>query len=683
MIKVFIKTATSRQKIRKHAPVAFRIDYFIALLLVLATLSVYYQINQYAFIHIDDNQYVYENRFVRQGLTLESISWAFTELHSVNWHPLTWLSHILDVTMFGVNSGPHHITNLFFHIANVLLLFCILKKMTGQIWQSGFVAALFALHPLHVESVAWISERKDVLFAFFWMMTIGSYIRYWKQPKKKNYAIIVLFFTMGLMSKPMIVTLPFVLLLLDFWPLKRICLQQPLKNNELQEGKQIRTKSKKHISLLAQIFRLILEKTPLFLLSGIISVITIHTQTLGKAVVSIEELSFKARVGNAIVAYSSYIGKMLWPLRLTIFYPQPGTFPLWEITGAGFLLAIFSFLAIQYRKRQPYLPVGWFWYLGTLVPVIGLVQVGGQAMADRYTYIPLIGLYIIITWSVSDILKKLSYRKTVLTAMAVVTIFSLAITTNLQIKLWKNSVCLFKHTLNLTSDNYFIHNNLGTALMRKGRFKEALRHYQMALQIYPDFELAVSNMGLVYAMEGKTSEAIEYYLKALRIDPELIQTRIYLGTALRKQNKQTEAIQHYYDALKKDPDNTEVHYNLGVTMAEKKDFDRAIQHFNKIIELNYNYLVVAHYKLGNIYSVKGKLNDAINHYNAALNICPDFQEALNNIGIALIRKGNVDQAIFNFQKALQINTGDARAQNNLKKALLVKLEGKKGLIHIK
>ena len=372
-------------------------DLLTCLFIIMVTLSVYWQVQNFDFLNFDDDMYVTDNHHVQEGLTLKSIIWAFTTIHASNWHPLTWLSHMLDCQLYGINAGWHHLTNLLFHIANTLLLFFVFQKMTGCFWQSVFVATLFALHPLHVESVAWISERKDVLSTFFWMLTMWSYTRYVERLEVNRYLLVILFFTLGLMSKPMLVTLPFVLLLLDFYPLYRFRFQ---KSDTSANPKQR-----------SNILLLVLEKIPLLVLTAVSSAVTLYAQKHGEAIMSLDAISLKIRISNAVVSYIKYIGKMIYPSNLAVMYPFQGILPWWKITGACLILVSMSLLAIRIIKQSSYFAVGWLWYIGTLVPVIGLVQVGNQSMADRYTYVPLIGLFIIITWGVSELMVQWRYRK--------------------------------------------------------------------------------------------------------------------------------------------------------------------------------------------------------------------------------------------------------------------------------
>jgi tetratricopeptide (TPR) repeat protein len=499
----------------------------ISLLLIAAILIAYWQVKDFDFICFDDKPYVTQNRHVQAGLTVKGFVWAFTTFHASNWHPLTWLSHMTDCELYGLNPMGHHWTSLQIHIANTLLLFFILKYMTGALWRSAFVAALFALHPLHVESVAWVAERKDVLSAFFGMLALIAYCRYAKQPSLAGYLLIILFLSLGLMAKPMLVTLPFLLLLLDFWPLAR------LRSETLS--------------------RLILEKLPLFIPVIISICLTFIAQQSSGAVKSLESFSLTVRIANAFVSYASYVVKAIWPHNLTVFYPHPGnTLPLWQVFGAILLVAGASFLAIRCFKKYPYIAVGLFWYLGMLVPVIGLVQVGPQAMADRYTYMPMTGLFIIIAWGFSDLSTKWHYRKIVLTSFALIILSAFTTRTFLQLGYWRNSITLFERAVSITENNYLAHNNLGAALLEKGKPDEASLHLKKALRIEPGCRAVLYNLGTALSNQGKSDEAVLHYNEMLKIDPKDAIVHNNLADVLSVQGKLNEAVLHYNEALKID-----------------------------------------------------------------------------------------------------------------------------------
>jgi tetratricopeptide (TPR) repeat protein len=562
-----------------------RCDVLICLFLVFSTLAVYWQVTNHEFINYDDDFYITENYHVQAGLKISGLIWSFTSGTMVSnyWHPLTWLSHMLDFQLYGMNAGGHHMTSLLFHITNTLLLFFIFRRMTGNVWKSGCVAALFALHPLHVESVAWVAERKDVLSTFFWLLTMLAYSCYVEKPVLIRYFIVLLFFVLGLMSKPMLVTLPFVLLLMDYWPLGRIQLGQVIKPENV-------------IAQKASVFHLVGEKIPLFLLSAVASVAAYITQQKGDALARMDLALLKIQTANALVSYVSYIRKMIWPSQLAVFYPHPGTLPIWKSVGAGLLLISLTVFFIVSWRRFPYLSVGWFWFIGTLIPVIGLVKVGSFAMADRYTYIPLIGLFIIIAWLVPELVERRPHKKILLVVLATICLLTLTTLTWKQLRYWKNSTVLFDHTLNVTSENYLAHTKLGEVLLEHDKIAEAIRHY----------------------------------LEAVRIEPYFVQAHLNLGDAYAGLGNNEDAIYYYNEALKKKPNYAKAQNNLGNVMARKGNFKTAVYHYNEALKINPNY-AGAYYNLGKIDANQGKIEDAILHYRKALILNPIMTEALYNL----------------------------------------------------
>jgi len=504
-------------------------DILTCLFLVMVTLAVYRQVQHFDFV-FDDFLYIVENRHVQDGLTLDSVIWACTTTHAGNWHPLTWLSHMLDFKIYGLNAGGHHLISLFFHIANTLLLFVVFNKMTGDFRQSGFVAVLFALHPLHVESVAWVAERKDVLSTFFWLLTMLSYIWYVKRPEVSKYLLVILFFALGLLAKPMLVTLPFVLLLLDYWPLCRYQVGQSGCFEGQAQQKQ-------------PALGLVWEKIPFFVLATISCVVTFLAQKHEGYVRSLDVLPLTVRIANALVSYVKYIGKMIWPTKMAVLYPHPGVFPWWKIAGAFLLLLSISLLIIRGIKQNPCFAVGWLWYLGTFVPVIGLVQVGSQSMADRYTYVPFIGLFIIIAWGVTAILASRPYSTIGLAALAIICLPVLMALTGKQLGYWENNITLFEHTLEITSNNYLSHYNLGSALEKQGRTEEAIEHYLKALRIRPGYVDAYNNLGVSLFSKRDVKGAIASFREALRIKPDYSRAKNNLEKVLMIQ-QQNQRLKH-------------------------------------------------------------------------------------------------------------------------------------------
>jgi len=576
---------TKRNKLLQIRP-----DLLVCLFFVIAILSVYWQVRNYSFVNYDDRQYVTQNHYVQAGLTLESIKWSFTAIHASNWHPLTWLSHMLDCQIYEMNPGHHHMTNVLLHILNTLLLFLVFKRMTGKLWQSGFVAALFALHPLHVESVAWVAERKDLLSTFFWMLTLWSYVRYVERSDFNRYLPVLFFFILGLMAKPMLVTLPFVLLLLDYWPLRRFELGSRDENNSQQRRFN---------------FGLICEKMPLFFLSAVSSVVTYIVQESSGAVNSLAVIPFHIRIANATVSYASYIGKMIWPHNLAVFYPYPESIVSWKITGAGLLLGVISVIVCQMVRTKPYFAVGWLWYIGSLVPVIGIVQAGVQKMADRYTYVPLIGLFIIIAWGVPDILVRWRHKKIILAISTTFVLSAFMICTWFQVKNWQNSITLFEHALDVTVDNSIAHINLGEALAGQGKIDAAVRHYYEALRIKPNLAAPHLNLGVALKEGGKLSEAINHFSKVLGLKSDCAEVHYELGDTLDRKGDFASAIEHYLEAVRIKPDYAKVYNNLGVIQARQNKDKEAIAHFYKAIQIDSAY-AGAYYNLGKIFTNQGK-----------------------------------------------------------------------------
>jgi len=597
----------------------------ISIFLIAATILVYWQLTRHDFVTFDDITYVTENSYIQSGLTMEGISWSFTTFRGANWHPVTWLSHMLDCQLFGLNPGMHHMTSLFFHIANTILLFLIIGKMTGSLWRSAFVAALFALHPLHVESVAWVAERKDVLSTLFWMLTLWAYVRYVELPSLIRYLPILLFFILGFMAKSMIVTLPFVLLLLDYWPLGRLQLPSPEKRGKLKPPK-------------LSSFRLIAEKIPLLIFVALLSIVTLLAE--GRAVQSLDNFQLMARISNALVSYVTYIRMMFWPAGLAVFYPYPQTIPIWKALGAGLMLICLTGIFIKAARTRPHLFVGWFWYLGTLVPVIGLVQVGNQAMADRYTYIPLIGLFIMIAWGIPDVLERWRYRQIALWISAGLLLSALTVCTWLQVRHWKNTISLFTHALNVTANNYLAHSSLGARLMDKGRHNEALKHYYEALRIKPQYPLAHYNLANAKSAEGEYEAAIEHFLEVVRLEPKDAKAHYNLGVLLARKGDFSAAVKHYTKALSIRPNDAKTHNNLAVVLVNLGKFDEAVRRLSYAVRVNPNDAVL-HYNLGVVLSHLDKLEDAIREFRAALRIRPDYPMARHQLELALKQHENV------------------------------------------
>jgi tetratricopeptide (TPR) repeat protein len=636
-------------------------------LLIIATFGVYERVTHHEFVGLDDGAYVFENDRVLTGLNLESLQWAFTTTRASNWHPLTWLSHMLDVQLFGRDPRGHHLVNLLFHIANTAFLFLVLQRMTKAIWPSAAVAALFALHPLHVESVAWVAERKDVLSTFFWLLTMSLYARYVASPAAGRYLQALLVFALGLMAKPMLVALPFVLLLLDYWPLRRTQV-----GSEKRAPRRKRRESGLDLRERTTWLRLLWEKIPFFALSALSSVVTILAQRSGKAIVTMESLPIGLRLENALVSYVGYIAKTLWPHPLAVYYPHPGEISIWAATGAGLLLVGLSFLAIRAGRRYPYLPIGWLWFVGTLVPVIGLVQVGEQAMADRYTYVPLIGLFIVLVWGAAELATRWRLPRVLLLAVVGVLLIALSVQTWAQVGHWRNTERLFEHTLRVTTDNSMAHTALAGGLFHQGRLEEAVTHYRKALEIDPEYARAHHNLGATLVRQGHLTEAIERYAEAVRLDPDHATYHVGLATALHRVERMDEAIEHYLEALRIEPHQADALNNLGVARMSRGELDQAIRAYSEAIRTRPAY-TEAHYNLGYALSLQGKFEEAVGHYEGALRINPEDADTHYELGETLRRLGQLDPAIAHYSEALRLDPEYPGAHESLREASSQKL----------
>jgi hypothetical protein len=517
------------------------INYAIALLLAVSGIILFSRITSNSFISFDDPTYITENPYVRDGLTLQGFIWAFTTTYAENWHPLTWLSHMLDSQLYGLAPAGHHVGNVVLHIANTVILFFVLVMMTGKSLRSGFVAALFLVHPLHVESVAWASERKDVLCAFFSLLAIWSYVRFTERSSGRWYATSLVFFAFALMSKPMAVTLPFVFLLLDWWPLGRLRIgadhQRPSGLMTYEKGTS----------------RLVLEKVPFLVLTAVSSVITYIAQEA-----FVQPITLKARLTNAFLSYATYLGKTIWPSGLSIYYPHGGDLvPFGKALLSVALFISLSVLAVRLAKRFPYSAFGWSWYVGTLVPVIGIVQVGAQSMADRYMYVPSIGLFIAASWGISDLIRRWMIPKWVPAVSSMMVLLAFAAMAWVQLGYWKNDMVLYRHAVDVDEDNWIAQNTLGALLGSEGRFDEAITHLLKAIRLNPVYADPYFNLGVAYYRKGNRQEAVRYYRESLRLEPGDTARRLVLGNVLQDMGMREEAMEEYREVLRIDPDNRE------------------------------------------------------------------------------------------------------------------------------
>jgi protein O-mannosyl-transferase len=587
----------------------------VALALVAVTLAVYGQVVTHQFINYDDDIYIWNNPMVLDGLTLKGIAWAFTTFHSAHWHPLTWLSHMLDSQVFGLEAGRHLLVNALIHSANTLLLFLFLKRVTGATWRSAIVAALFALHPLHVQSVAWAAERKDTLSTFFGLLCLLAYARYLEKPSRQKYALVAVWLASGLMAKPMLVSWPFILLLLDYWPFRRL---------EWQPPSGITGFAKAWLPLLR-------EKVPLFCLVAASMVLTYSAQVRWGAVADLTDVSLPWRLANSLVSYAKYLLLTFWPQGLAIYYPSsPNIAPAWQWGASLVLLGTITAVALRSARERAYLIVGWLWFLGMLVPVIGLVRAGDQAMADHYTYFPLIGLFIALVFGLADLGRTWRLGRVFLATASAVAILVLASLTTLQVSRWRDSETLYRYVLSVTSDNAVVHNNLGSVLGQRGKHAEAIPHFAEAVRIQSNYFDALANWGQALREQGKAAEAVSFLQRALGVKPNSAKTHWQLGVALEDQRKQEEAMQQFYEAIKLAPEDFAMRANLGLKLAGQGKLAEATEQYNEALRLNPNS-AETHNNLGLVLFASGKEEEGVREFSTALRLKPDLTVARDSL----------------------------------------------------
>ena len=648
----------------------------IGAFLVLITIGLYWPATHFDFTNYDDAQYVTQNRQVLRGFNWQGVQWAFAKAHAANYHPLTWLSHMLDVQLFGLRAGPHHLINICFHAANTLLLFLVLRKLTGALWRSAFVAALFAIHPLHVESVAWIAERKDMLSTFFGLLALGAYALYAQQKNSFRiahdvsgacsnarahfivcYCLCLVLFLFSLLCKPMLVTFPFLLLLIDYWPLGRISWSS--HRHEDSSG----------------IYSVLIEKLPFLALTVASSIITFQAQTQAGAASSFENLPLTSRVVNAVMAWFGYVTKMFWPDPLAVFYPYRQDWPAVHVIIAWIAVFTITAAAAWYIRRKPYFTVGWFWYLGTLVPVIGIIQVGAQAMADRYTYVPLIGLFIAIAWAANELLNRGPSGRIVLAAIAALVLVSCAFTTTRQLTFWENTGRLCRHALRVTTDNYPAHAALGAYLLehnkieeakgelvealrlnpqhasahyllgaqfsREGKFAEARAHLEQAIKLHPTFVEGYIELAQLFITHGQAKPALDCALKSLSLEPNSPDAHFSAASALLLENKLKEALPHYQAALKEKPDFAEAQLDWGKALLHLGHVPEAEPHLRAAASLQPDNLEV-HRFLAEAYARQNRPREQASEYERMLQLAPDWAEVLNNLAWLFATESNAD-----------------------------------------
>jgi tetratricopeptide (TPR) repeat protein len=604
--------------------------------LALAIVAAYWPLWRCGFVVFDDHEYVVENDAIQHGLNWRAISWAFTTTHAGNWHPLTWISHILDFQLYGLNAAGHHATSLLLHVANSILLFLLLKKMTGTIWPGAMTAALFALHPMHVESVAWISERKDVLSTFFWMGSVWAYLRYVEESgiqgakTKTFYAGSLAFFALGLMSKPMVVTLPVILLLLDYWPLQR------------------------WRRLFAPVW---VEKIPFFILAAASSAITVVAQKRGHAVISLGQAPLAARLENLPMGTTHYVEKLIWPSRLAAIYPYVLSWPAWEVTGASVFLMVVTVWVIRRARSQPFLVVGWMWFLAGLVPVNGLVQVGFQAMADRYTYLPSVGLFLMAVWSVREWGAKLGRWTAVVLGTAALA--GCLYLTPLQAASWRDTGTLFAHAVENTRDNYFACAWLGEDMAEKGQKAAAIPYLEKAVTLMPSFAKAQNDLGRALLEVGRLDDALPHLRQTTALRPDLWEGHYNLGKALLAKGRVAEALEQFQTQVNLRPNDAVAQLNFGAVLLDNHLADDAIPPLERAAAIN-PADAEAHYKLGNAYFQKGRTAEAVRQYEKALQLRPDDFRACNNL--AWILGSSPTAAVRNGPRAVDLASRADRLQ---------------------
>jgi len=610
---------------------------WIGILLLISVLAVYSPVRHFDFVNYDDPDYVTDNTHVRSGLTASGIAWAFTSSYAANWIPLTWISHMADVSALGLDSGQHHLTSVVLHALSTLLLFAALRRMTGTRWRSAFVALLFALHPLHVQSVAWIAERKDTLSTAFWMLALFLYARFAERPHARRYASVMVAYCAALLAKPMAVTFPFVLVLLDLWPLRRF----------------------------PSLIQSVRDKVPMLVLSAAVSVVTFVVQRSGGAVMSVESVPLGLRTANAFVSYLAYLGQMIRPAKLAVFYPYPAEIPAWEAMGAVAIVIGVSVLVWRAR-RYPYLATGWFWYLGTLLPVIGFLQVGEQARADRYTYVPLIGIAVLVAWGAADLMR--TWLRPVVAGLAAAVCVAFALATSIELKHWENTETLMTRAIEVTSGNYVAHDNLGEALRRKRRTNEAIIHFREAVRIRPQSVEGHNNLGDALIALGSVEEGAAELRKALLLNPDFPESHVNLGTALNKLGRPADAVAEYRKAVELRPDGVVALTGLGAALVSAGQTDQGLGYLREAIRLRPEY-ADAHYGMGIALAGMQRVGEAAAEFAEAARIDPGDAEAHYNLGTAMGAQGRMPEAVEQFRIALQLRPGYANAELNLGKAL--------------
>jgi len=636
------------------------IDILIFLFLIISSIIAYWQVQHNDFVNFDDNLYVYENKFIQQGLTHESIKWAFnfSENEETYWHPLTWLSHMMDCEFYGLNPGYHHLTSLLFHISNAILLFIILNSMTGARWSSAMTAAVFALHPLNVDSVAWIAERKNVLSTFFLLLTLCAYIHYSRKPQIGRYSLVIALFILGLLAKPMIVTLPFALLLIDYWPLARF------KNKIFWPSSQF-INNRNILSPPKSIKWLFFEKIPMVILAfGTIFWVSWSIKISSSANFD-QNIPYFFRFSNALISYLRYIGKIFFPVNLSVFYPFPMKIPIWQITAAITVLSLTTIVIIICYKRFPFLAVGWFWFVGTLVPVSGIVQAGlWPAMADRWAYVPAIGIFIIIAWGISHLVSPLSWRNFILAITSIAIIAPLMILSWFQVRHWQTTLTLFEHALKVDNNNYLAQLEVGNILAEENNIEKAIEHFHESVRANPLYYKAQNNLALGFLRQNRVDDSIYYFKQALKLKPDYVKAHNGLGIALMKKKKVGDAILHFEECLRLNPNHYESKRNLEGAIAEKQKNQMAAQKIIAALKYNPNDSKL-YYELGSYLEMNGRLDDAMVQYHKAHTLKPTKIVYLYKLSLGFAEKGSYEEAIESLKQVIELRPNLNSAYYNI------------------
>jgi tetratricopeptide (TPR) repeat protein len=641
-----------------------------AVALAVLTLAVYAPVRGHEFVGIDDPDYLTRNPHVAAGLTPSSVVWAFQSTHAANWHPVTWLSHMLDVTLFGMNPGAHHVTNLVLHVANAVLLLVVLWTMTRALAPSAFVAALFALHPLHVESVAWVAERKDVLSTLLALATIAAYVRYTHIPSRGRFGVVMVLFALGLMAKPMLVTLPVVFLLLDWWPLRRVPGSQGPRVPRSDGGRAFRPGEAADLKVRPTYLRVLREKLPLVGLAIASSVVTIVAQQRGGAVGSFDAYPLAARLGNALVTYAEYLARMVWPVRLAAFYPYDASPPIWELVASALVLVAVSIVAVRAARRHPYLLVGWLWYLVTLVPVIGVIQVGSQASADRYTYVPLIGVFIAIAWGGLALVARWPAARVPVAAAAILALGGSSVMARAQAVSWHDDVALWTRAVRSTNhlNNHSTHYALGAALRARGDLDRAIAHLRESVRREPVFTAARYELGLALLDRGETAEALQHFEAAVRLDPGHVRAHRGAAEALMRLREPAPAADHLSEVLRLEPANALIHHKLGLVLVALGRMGEAQRRLTEAVRLD-PASAEARVDLGSALAQLGRDADAMAQYVEARRLKPDLADVHHGIGSLLARQGRLAEAATAFAEAVRMRPSFELARLNLGLAL--------------